>query len=62
MSAPDPKHVRKSPDESFPTTPPVDERANAVFYDTLFDTDGRPNSAAEAIVEIEGFDDDGDER
>lgn len=49
-------HERPKP-ETLPETPDIDHRANEAFLDTLFDTDGRPNSEAEAIVEIEGFDD-----
>lgn len=47
---------------AYPTVPPVDERANAAFLDTIFDTDGRPNSEAEAVVETEGLDEDEDDR
>ncbi|SHG63955.1 hypothetical protein SAMN02745157_4585 [Kaistia soli DSM 19436] len=45
----------------YPTVPPIDERANEAFLDTIFDTDGRPNSEAEAVVETEGLDEDEDE-
>ncbi len=55
----DPKDTAKP---RYPTTPPVDERANQAFLDTLVDTDGRPNAEAEAIVETEGLEDDEDER
>lgn len=47
-------------EKPLPTTPPIDDRANQAFLDALVDTDGRPNREAEAIVEIEGFDDDGE--
>lgn len=51
----------KKPDpETPPETPDIDHRANEAFLDTLFDTDGRPNREAEAIIEIEGFDEDDD--
>lgn len=40
----------------YPETPSVDKRANEKFVDDLFDTDGKPNSEAEAVVEREGFD------
>lgn len=40
----------------YPTVPSVDERANEAFLDVIFDTDGRPNSEAHAIVETEGLD------
>ena len=42
----------------YPETPAVDERANKRFLDTIFDTDGRPDSEAVAVVETEGLDDD----
>lgn len=54
----DPKRPEK-PDH--PAVPPVDERANQAFLDTIFDTDGKPDSEAETIVEIEGEEDE-DER
>ncbi|MCX5513459.1 hypothetical protein [Kaistia algarum] len=44
--------------KDLPETPEVDHRANETFLDTLFDTDGRPNSEAESVVEIEGLDED----
>ncbi|MBN9015962.1 MAG: hypothetical protein J0H11_01020 [Rhizobiales bacterium] len=51
----------KKPDPDMPPeTPDIDHRANEAFLDTLFDTDGRPNREAEAIIEIEGFDEDDD--
>jgi hypothetical protein len=52
---------KKSPQPLAPETPAVDERANTSFLDSLFDTDGRPNSEAVDLVEIEGYDEDGNE-
>jgi hypothetical protein len=54
----DPKDL---PKPRYPDVPPIDERANNAFLDTIFDTDGRPNSEAEAVVEIEGLDEDEDD-
>ena len=50
----------KAPRRELPEVrvPAVDERGNAAFLDTLFDSDGRPNSEAEAVVEVEGDEDD----
>ena len=45
----------------YPAVPPVDERANRAFLDSLVDTDGRPMSEAKPIIEREGMDDDEDE-
>ncbi|MCX5478387.1 hypothetical protein OSH08_05190 [Kaistia geumhonensis] len=45
----------------YPVVPPVDERANAKFLDSLVDTDGRPMSEARPVIEREGMDDDEDE-
>ena len=48
---------KKPSDIRYPETPSVDERANEAFLDTIFDTDGKPNSEAEDLVEIEGVED-----
>ena len=45
----------------YPAVPPVDERANRAFLDSLVDTDGRPMSEAKPVIEREGMDDDEDE-
>lgn len=45
----------------YPAVPPVDERANRAFLDSLVDTDGRPMSEAKPVIEREGIDDDEDE-
>lgn len=47
-------------DPKYPVAPPVDERANQAFLDTIFDTDGKPDSEAVSIVETEGMDDEDD--
>lgn len=52
--------TRQPVEKPLPTTPPIDDRANQAFLDALIDTDGRPNHDAEAIVEIEGIDEDGE--
>jgi len=50
----------KAPRRELPEVrvPAVDERGNAAFLDTLFDTDGRPSREAGAVAEAEGDEDD----
>lgn len=58
MSDPKKNSVPERPE----TVPGVDDRANEAFLDTIFDTDGKPNRDAQPVVEIEGDEDDDDER